>query len=179
MSSYIALHLAAICSKVKAIVAIGTPSAVPFGKVTHEGRIVASWPGGNDLQGDALTDVIAGTSRKTFPVIEDLVFPMENLPNDLDLLLVAAEDDKYISPEHTKALAKRLGKRNNVKVIINQGQGHSYSEPYVPLLRGQFLMKGRSVDFGGQKYIHEKATEKVWIETIDFLEQCKLRLDKH
>lgn len=176
-SGLLAFHLATLSPKVKAITTINSPSYNPIGKITYQGRTVACWQGGGDIDSEQLGQVLSGLCRETFPANSALEFPIENLPQDVYLLLTAADDDEYISPDHTRALARRLQQagRKNVKVIMNRGQGHSYSEPHVPLIRGSFDLKGKDVNFAGQKYAHERGAEIMWNETVDFLQQCKQR----
>lgn len=179
VSGYVAFHLAAMSPKVKALVTSNCPAYMPMGIVTFQGQTIASWwPGGRKQRLEEVNEALATLSRTSFPIRDALTFPMEQIPNSVEMLLMAGDDDEYVGPDHTLALVRRLQQagKTNFKFIINQGQGHACSEPYIPMIRGRFEPNGKVVDFGGKKYDHEKGSERVWTETLDFLEQCKVRL---
>ncbi len=147
----------------------------PIGKVTYNQRIRAMSEHGDNLSAQQ----IAALTSCTLPLNDDLVFPMENIPEDVHLLLIAGDDDGHVPPEHAHALVRRLklAGKHNYKLIMVRGFGHMYTEPYTPMVRGRVVRDGYTMNYGGRKYAHEAANEQVWMELINFLEQCKLRFN--
>lgn len=185
LGSYIGLHLAAISDKVKAIVTTNCGTVTPVGTVTFGRRTLSRSP---IMPGDELRlqqriyvghGLVAGFSRRTFPVVDSLVFPMHTIPDDVHVLMLAGADDQIITADHSRALARRLQQagRSNFKVVINPGQGHDLLPPYLPAVTGACEFNGKMFNLGGQKHAHERAMVTLWSETVDFLQQCNYRLN--
>lgn len=121
----------------------------------------------------------ADITPQTYRVDYNKVRPVEEHPADIHYLFIAGAKDGLVHPDHSRELARRLQRagRKHVKVVVNPGQGHDYSQPYTPMIKDSFEINDRFVPGGGSKYDHERALESAWTMTLEFFDQCRLRFN--
>ena len=159
----LAMHIATICPKVKALVNVCGSSYLTTGfTVTYKG--VRLFSGGNS---DAKKITDKGISYiDVSPVIEDHCIPIEKAVN-CKFLFINGEDDKTVSWTHGKILHSRCPDRS--QLFVYPEAGHIIDPPYNPHNEGRWL-KGLkfALVYGGSIRGHSRAQEDAWKQILTF-----------
>ena len=176
--SEIALSLAAVCDKVSAVVAIGTPKGYSGASVSYQGETPKPLSIDRNLVICDENDV--HWCRNCFNDFSDeREFKVENIKGEL--LLVVGEDDQILDPlMHRDAIVGRCVRHGKpIKVLSYPGTGHLIEPPYAPPCFMSFhTTLGRYVSWGGTTVEHAYAQEDYWKHAIKFLKACVPRKSK-
>ena len=161
----LAMHIATICPKVKALVNVCGSSYLQSGRITYKGE-----PLFYSANFDKMKVTDKGISFiDVYPVMEEYCIPIETAVN-CRFLIINGEDDMIIPWSHGKVLQNRCPDRCELRVYPKAG--HIIDPPYNPHNEARWL-KGLKVAlvYGGTMTGHARAQENAWKQVLEFFEK--------
>ena len=161
----LAMLIATICPKVKAVVNIGGGSYLGGGFVTYQNKLLFSTGDFDKVKVISKGFVMADI----YPVSEELCTPIEKAMN-CRFLFINGEDDQCVSWNHGKMLHSRCPNRS--KLCVYPEAGHMIDPPFNPNSDSRWLKGLRAtLCFGGTTKGHAHAQEQAWKEILEFFEK--------
>ena len=162
----LAMLIATICSKVKAVVNIGGGSYLGVGSVTYQNQLLFS------SSGDFCNVKAANNGyvfTYAFPALEERCIQIE-MANKSRFLFINGEDDQCVHWSHGKMLYSRCPNRS--QLCVYPEAGHMIDPPFNPHIDSRWL-KGfqATLSYGGTTKGHAHAQELAWKEILAFFEK--------
>ena len=158
----LAMHIATICPKVRALVSINGASYMPGGKITFKNKTLFSAANWEEAK---FTD--RGISiGNIYPLIDERCIPIERAIN-CKFLIINGVDDRVIPYAHGEVLNSRT--INSSQLQLYQEAGHIIEPPFNPPQRDAWLKVFQTVlIYGGSIRGHAHAQEAAWKEVLSF-----------
>ena len=161
----LAMLIATICPKAKAVVNIGGGSYLGWGIVTYQNKLLFSTAALDKVKVASNGVVMASA----YPVSEELCTPIEKATN-CRFLFINGEDDQCVPWSHGRMLHSRCPNRS--QLCVYPETGHMIDPPFNPHIDSRWLKGLQStLCYGGTTKGHAHAQELAWNEILAFFEK--------